>query len=229
MSTRHRWAAPIRSARLVILAALIAALVAGAAFGLQAAGLRRATRNQLTAATVIGSLRRHELVNVRLTINHRRLSGVCVEEWFQVPGRRSERIQGAGFVLSNGERFVDLGTRIQSLGRPPASLTVALGELRLGCPGVLAELFTQRAVVWRGVRVTSVVADERPAYALRVRFRGRTIVYLADRKTLRPLGVRVLGRSVVGSSDVEVARLSRSEARSLGRALHNPGLGRRRA
>ena len=207
-----------RSARPIVFASFSAVVILGAALGLEAIGLPRADREQLMAARAASALRYSKTLVLagQLEVGDRKVSSVCLSGSFRVPGHGSARLRGFGIILGNGSRFVAAGNKIESVGRP-STLATAEAEFRLGCPPVLADVLARHVAVWSEIRVATARVDGRPVYVLRLRH--PPVEYFADRQTFWPVGVRLTGGVVTGSSEVALRRLSVGAFRALRHGL----------
>jgi hypothetical protein len=208
-----------RSVRPVLLSLGCSALIVGAAFALEAVGLRRASREQVIAATAAGSLSRDAAFAGHLTIDDRPVSSLCLQGSFRPLGHGASPRRGVGIILGDRSRFVAFGSKILSLGRA-RSLTVAAEALRLGCPRMIATALLGHVIPWESIHLATTWVRGRPAYVLRFRDGHVRIEYVADRKTFRPLAVRLAGRRVEGSSQLEVRQLSVRQIRAFQRRLN---------
>jgi hypothetical protein len=204
--------------RLTVFASLYAVVVIGVAFGLQAIGLRRPRPEELFAARAAAALRLDGplVLAGHVAVDGRDLSSICLSGSFRLPGHGSARAHGFGIRLADGSRFVAVGNTILSVGRPTTP-TLARTEVRLTCPAVLAKIVSRRVALWSGISVTTVTVDGRSTY--KIRLQDPPVKYLADRRTLRSIDVRVSVGSVTGWSDLSVRRLSAGEIRSLRRGF----------
>lgn len=186
----------------------IAACLSLAAFVLEAAILRQVPRSDVIAADALRWLTRYRLVKSAEVIGRRRgLTGTCVESWFRGV-RRGRSARGSMLFLSDGERVLATSGRVFTLGAThPLPARPAL--LLAGCPRVLGARIALRLGAWLGVPVTSARADGRRAYVLRL---GRIRLYV-DRRTMRPIAVRIVARRLAGWGDIEVRRLTPAELR----------------
>ena len=210
----------MRAARTLAVAILVGAAVGGAALALQAAVLGKPSRSALVATDILRRLDEFRLVASDGSIDGRRFRGVCYEGWFRVGrGRRIRKELGAGLLLGNGTRVVEVGG---SLFVPRPRRRLARVELRLACPRVLDNAIAYRLARGSGFQFARRDGDSR----LRIHTRRQQIDYLASASTLLPVGTDVRARWIAGRSVLRDGGLTK---RKLARLRHElrARLGRR--
>jgi hypothetical protein len=182
-------------------AAGLAALLAGAAFGLQAVTLPRPSRGQLIAAKTMHWLTRQEAVESRALVRGRPVASVCVNAIVGPLGKNSHRLKGS-LLITGHRRLVE--TRFASFGmgstlREEDGPLPAIRAVLAGCPRALerriGHLLDERAPV--GVRRVFL----RSVPMVRLSFKGphSRLFLLVDSRTSAPAAVRI-GRERTGWS-----------------------------
>jgi hypothetical protein len=183
-------------------ALVVAAAVAGAGWGIQRVGLRTPPRGELIAAKAVGVLLHYRYVesDVRVVGGNAR-HAACLQGW-QPRGKGRPGGRGARVLYDDGETLLLGDRRVRRLtrGADPAQLRPLLEVELAGCSRPLSDRLSQKLV--DGTRPSAVKSSwrGRRAYQVHVRFGPSRFDLYVDRQTLRPLGVRVEEKGVVGWS-----------------------------
>jgi hypothetical protein len=211
----HVWA----QARPLLVAAGLAVAIAACAFAVQALALRRPGHGAVVAAAAVKTLDEYRVASAVERVDGRRVAGTCFQGWFR-DGRRAN-VRGAGAVLDDGTRILDVRGRLVEFGARRERRRLARIELGLMCPRVLGDVLARR-LAHRNVGVSRAVVDSRRAYVLRFALVSARASFYVDARTLSPLAIAVRGR-VSGASDVEVARHDRARLTRVVRILRRSG------
>ena len=206
-------------ARPLFVAAGLAVAVAACAFAVQALALPRPSHGAVVAAAAVKTLDEYRVATAVERIDGRRIAGTCFEGWFR-DGRRAN-VRGAGAVLDDGARILEVRGRVVEFGARRERRWLARTELGLTCPRVLGDVLARR-LAHRRVLVSRTVADSRRAYVLRFALPRARASFYVDARTLAPIAIVVDGR-VSGVSDVEVARHDRTRLARVVRILRAGG------
>ena len=206
-------------ARPLFVAAGLAVAIVACAFAVQALALPRPDRGDVVASAAVKTLDEYRVATAVERIGGRRIAGTCFQGWFR-DGRRAN-VRGAGAVLDDGARILDVRGRLVEFGARRDGRRVARMELGLACPRVLGEVLARR-LARRDVSVSRAVVDSRRAYVLRFAIPRARASFYVDARTLAPLAIAVRGR-VSGASDVEVARHDRARLTHVVRILRRGG------
>ena len=179
------------SVTLGVAGALVAAVVGGG-FALQRAALRSPPQATLVGLRAASWFERYRLVDSTITLDGRVLHGRCLQDWFQVAGRRR---RGATLHLDDGYVLLAVPPHtLEPSGGSAATRTTSplvLMELA-GCPRVLARRVQTLAQQRRGLSYTG----DRLRFALKA-----TRVTLAlDPRSGKPMGVDLVARGTKGTS-----------------------------
>jgi len=174
-------------------AAGLAALLAGAAFGLQAVTLPRPSPGQLIAAQTMRWLTGQHAVKSVALVRGRHVSSVCVNATIGPFGRTRRRLHGS-LVVTGRRRLVEtrfasfrLGSTLREQDGPLPAIRAVLA----GCPRTLER------------RIGRFLDDRAPVHAkrvflhgermLRLSFRRRRIrlFLIVDPRTFAPVAVRI--------------------------------------
>ena len=155
-------------------AAGLAALLAGAAFGLQAVTLPRPSDNQLLAARTLHWLTAQNAIKSTAFVGGERVSSICVNATIGPLPAYPKRLY-ASLLVSGRRRLVEtrfasfrLGSTMREEDGPLPTVRAVLA----GCPRAL------------GRRIGRFLDDRAPVHAERVSLRGATMLRLAlDRVT----------------------------------------------
>jgi hypothetical protein len=212
----HVWA----QARPLFVAAGLAVALAASAFALQAFALPPPGQRALVAAAAIKTLDEYRVVRAVEQVAGRRVSAACFQGWFRTGSRAN--VRGAGAVLDDGARILDIRGRFSEFGRHRDPRALARIELALACPRVLGNVLARR-LAHRRLELVPAAADGRRAYVLQVSTSRTRAALSVDARTLAPLAIVVRGRHVVGESDVEVAQHDRAALRRIVGILRSGG------
>jgi hypothetical protein len=174
-------------------AAGLAALLAGAAFGLQAVTLPRPSHDQLLAAKSLRWLTAQHAIKSTALIRGGRVSSICVNATIGPLPAYPKRLH-ASLVVTGRRRLVEsrfasfrLGTTVREEDGPLPTIQAVLA----GCPRAL------------GRRIGRFLDDRAPVRAERVFLRGATMLRLSfargdsrllvivDPRTFAPVAVRI--------------------------------------
>jgi len=174
-------------------AAGFAALLAGAAFGLQAVTLPRPSDNQLLAARTLHWLTAQNAIKSTAFVGGERVSSICVNATIGPLPAYPERLH-ASLLVTGRRRLVEtrfasfrLGSTMREEDGPLPTVRAVLA----GCPRAL------------GRRIGRFLDDRAPVHAERVFLRGATMLCLAFRqgdsrllvivnpRTFAPVAVRI--------------------------------------
>jgi hypothetical protein len=211
----HVWA---QARPLLVAAGLVAAIVA-CAFAVQTLALPRPDHGAVVAAAAVKTVDEYRLASAVERIDGRRLAGTCFQGWFR--DRRHTNVRGAGAVLDDGERILDVRGRLVEFGTRRERRWLARMELGLTCPRILGDVLARR-LAHRRVVVSRAVADSRRAYVLRFALPRAQASFYVDARTLAPLAIVMRGR-VSGASDIEVFRHDRARLTHVVRILRRGG------
>jgi len=176
-------------------AAVLTAVLAGAAFALQAVALPRPSPGQLTATGAVRWLTHHDAVESTRLVGRHPVSDLCVNAVVG-PLHGLPRHHGSLLVTAHG-RLVEtgfaafrLGRRLRHEDRPLAALQTVLA----GCPRALERQIGLLLDVRASVQETKVV--RRGALLLQLRFDRRSgLALLVRPRTFAPVAIRVGDRS----------------------------------
>ena len=150
-------------------AAGFAALLAGAAFGLQAVTLPRPSDNQLLAARTLHWLTGQNAIKSTAFVGGERVSSICVNATIGPLPTYPKRLH-ASLLVTGRRRLVEtrfasfrLGTTVREEDGPLPTVQAVLA----GCPRVL------------GRRIGRFLDDRAPVHAQRVLLRGTTMLHLS--------------------------------------------------
>jgi hypothetical protein len=174
-------------------AAVLAALLAGAAFGLQAVALPRPTRGQLIAAKTLRWLNRQDAVESVALVGGRRVSSVCIDATVGPLGRSRHRLAGS-LLMTGRRRLVEtrfasyrLGSTLREEDGPLPAIRAALA----GCPRVLGRRIGRFLNDRAPVGVKRFVRGGAQLLRLSFRFRESGLLLLVDQRTSAPVAVRI--------------------------------------
>jgi hypothetical protein len=174
-------------------AAGLAALLAGAAFGLQAVTLPRPSRGQLIAAQTMRWLTGQHAVKSVALVRGRQVSSVCVNATIGPLGRKRHRLHGS-LVVTGRRRFVETrfaSFRLGSTLREEDGPLPAIRAVLAGCPRALER------------RIGRFLDERAPVLAKRVFLHGEWMLRLSFRRrhsrlflivapeTFAPVAVRI--------------------------------------
>jgi hypothetical protein len=203
------------------LAAAVAAVVAGAAFGVQALALRQPHRGDLVAARALEQMTVSRVVtSVQHLEGEPTRTGVCVHAKIHFPGAPGRRWSA---IVDSGElRLAEVRGHVRTLARVDDHLIhVASAVFALaGCPHFFSRRLVQAFAAKRRFALRDTRFRGRPAYALPFRAGGGTAELFVDRDSGRPLAVHLSGRLsgwsvLVIHRGEDAARLQRDVLRRL--------------
>jgi hypothetical protein len=174
-------------------AAGVAALLAGAAFGLQALALPRPTQGQLIAAKALRWLNGQEAMQSVAVVRGRRVSSICVNATIGPLGRSRHRLNGSLLITKSRlvieTRFASyrVGPTLSEEDGPLPAIRAALA----GCPRVLGRRIGRFLDDRAPVGVERVVLGGLPLLHLSFRLRGTALFLLVDRRTFALVAVRI--------------------------------------
>jgi hypothetical protein len=186
-------------------AAVVAAAVLAAGFGLLGGALRAAPSGAVAVIHAVRWLDRYRYVASDLHLDGRVLHGRCYHGWFE--GRRERLQRGTLLLLSNGRsiRVLHANRMLQDgthwTNRPLVTLELA------GCTRVLAPRLVTLAINADAVRQSATTYGGRPAVALRF----QRLTLLVAPHTDRPLGLTLDG----WSSNIRLTPLTPGTARTI--------------
>jgi hypothetical protein len=193
-------------------AAGLAAVLAGAAFGLQAVALPRPTQGQLIAAKALRWLNRQEAVESVAVVRGQRVSSVCINASVGPLGRNRHRLNGS-LLITGRRRLVEtrfasyrLGSTLREQDGPLPAIRAALA----GCPRVLGRRIGRFLNDRAPVGVKQVVRSGAQLLRLSFRLRDTGLFLLVDPRTLAPVAVRIERR---GTGWSHLAAAGRDPAR----------------
>jgi hypothetical protein len=103
---RFRWLVPVIAVPLCVLLT---------ALGIQAAALRRPSRDDLVAAQVLHTLLGYHVMRSTEAIGVQRSSAICVQGWFHV-ARHRRPVRGELVLVGRRDRLYDFGSGIRRFG-----------------------------------------------------------------------------------------------------------------
>jgi hypothetical protein len=175
-------------------AAVLTAVLAGAAFALQAVALPRPSPGQLTATGAVRWLTRHDAVESTRLVGRHPVSDLCVNAVVG-PLHGFPRHHGSLLITAHG-RLVEtgfaafrLGPRLRHEDRPLAALQAVLA----GCPRALESQIGLLLDVRASVQEMKVV--RRGALLLQLGFDRGGLALLVRPRTFAPVAIRVGHRS----------------------------------
>jgi hypothetical protein len=179
-------------------AAGLAAVLAGAAFGLQAVTLPRPSRGQLVAAKTLRWLNRQDAVESVALVRGHPVSSVCINAIVGPLGRKRRPLQGS-LLITGHRRLVEtrftsfqIGSTLREEDGPLPAIRAALA----GCPRTLGRrigrFLNDRAVV----DVKRVVLGGAPLLRLSFRRYESGLFLLVEPRTFAPVAVRIARRGV---------------------------------
>jgi hypothetical protein len=193
--TRPRiWSEVLRPAAVAL---LIAAVTTGAAFGLQAATLRRATSSELLSVEAVRWLTRHRVVDGVTHVGGRRVTSTCVGGWVGPVRLVPRRTRASLLVTSLGQQLLSArgdifrgNVRLQDDENARSLAAVALA----GCPWWLGHRLGD--VLQRHARldVAKTVTEGQRTYRMRFGRAANRIDLYVDRATFAPVAINVAGR-----------------------------------
>lgn len=163
-------------------------MIAGVCFVVQAAALGQATRNELLAAKVAGSLVAFHESESTMMINGDRETSVCHDLWNEHGQLEKIELDGRYTLLKIGDNLVEPGKR-------------ALVEFELaGCPRALGEWLAAQLNQGKRVRIHMVRLDGRRLYSLRVPSAGLGLELFVSPRNELPVTLHISGPGVQGAS-----------------------------
>ena len=187
--------------RVVSVTGLLVAGVGLAGFSLQALGFPRPTRGQLVVSSTLNRLLSYQEVSADERVRGREQSSSCVQTTVPTGPKRlpapTERV-----VVGN-RLLVDRGIRLTGPGRPAARL---LAFLLAACPAPLSNQIGL-SLARREVQVRRVQLNGVEAYRLQIGRPARRLILFVERRTFRPLELRVALGRVAGVSVIESVRM----------------------
>jgi hypothetical protein len=166
----------------VAAAAGLAALLAGAAFGLQALTLPRPSTGQLIASKTMRWVNEHGAVRSIALIDRRRVSGFCVNGQLRPRGEDPESLD-ASLLVAGREGVVEA---YQHDGPLPSTRTVLAG-----CPRALGRRIGRYLNDRARVSVTHGFLRREPVLRLSFGQGGNRLLLIVDSKTYAPVAVRI--------------------------------------
>ena len=175
-------------------AACLAALLAGAAFGLQAVALPRPSVNQLIAAQSLRWLTAQRAIKSTSLVRGRQVSSVCVNATLG-PLRGYPEPLHASLLVTGRRRLVETrfaSFRLGSTLREEDGRLPAIRAVLAGCPRALGRRIGRFLDDRAPVRTKRVFLHGAPM--LRLSFEhGSHLVLLVDPRTYAPVAVRIPG------------------------------------
>jgi hypothetical protein len=189
---RFRWLVPVFAVPLCVLVT---------ALGIQAAALRRPSRDDLLAARVLHTLLGYHVMRSTEAIGVHRSPAICLEGWFRV-ARHRRPVRGELVLIGKRLRLYDFGSGIRPFGARHRVYEVdRLRFMLAGCPR-----FIDAQVGNSLVRNTRIDVDSRRADGLvadSIVFGRRAPVdLLVNPHTYTPVELAVARGKVRGSSDL---------------------------
>jgi hypothetical protein len=187
----------------------LGAVVAVAAFGLQALALPRPSEAQLIATKTERWLTRHNAVKSVAKVGSRTISTICVDVSVRKLPMLPRRTP-ASILVGQHVRLVATRLEIFRAGRTLRDQDGAVEHaalIRAGCPGVLG-LWLGKLLDHRvAVRAQLIVLDGRKALRLRFAREGRGFVLVVAPRTFAPIAVRLRGWARLSpANEAEAAR-----------------------
>lgn len=192
-------------------AGALTAAVLGAGFAVQKA-LPTPPHASQTAIRAARWFERYRLVESTFTLGDGpTVHGTCLQDWFTLEGHRR---RGAALRLDSG--FVLLAVPPHTLeargGTVVQSATPPLVLLELGgCPRVLARRLSTLAAQHRGLTQTG--------NTLAFDLKGTRVRLTLDRRSGRPLALRVVTSAATGTSQIRFTAVTTQRRRELARGL----------
>jgi hypothetical protein len=206
---RFRWLVPVIAVPLCVLVA---------ALGIQAAALRRPSRDDLVAAQVLHTLLGYRVMRSTEAIGVHRTPAICVQGWFHALHHRRP-VRGELVLIGKRDRLYDFGDGIRRFGAKHRVHGVdRLRFMLAGCPRFID------AQVGNGlVRNARIDVDARRADGLvadsMVFGRRAPVDLFVDPHTYTPVELAVAHGKMGGSSDLEPGG-SPAVVRLVRRAFH---------
>ena len=175
-------------------AACLAALLAGAAFGLQAVALPRPSDNQLIAAQSLRWLTAQRAIKSTSLVRGRQVSSVCVNATLG-PLRGYPEPLHASLLVTGRRRLVETrfaSFRLGSTLREEDGRLPAIRAVLAGCPRALGRRIGRFLDDRAPVR-TKRVLHGAPMLRLSFEHGGSRLVLLVDPRTYAPVAVRIPG------------------------------------
>jgi hypothetical protein len=173
-------------------AAGLAALLAGAAFGLQAVTLPRPSDDQLLAAKSLRWLTAQHAIKSTVFVRGRRVSSICVNATIGPLHTYPQRLH-ASLLITGRRRLVEtrfasfrLGSTLQEEDGPRPSVQAVLA----GCPRALGRRMGRFLDDRAPVHATRVFLGGAPMLRLSFGHRSRLLV-IVDPRSFAPVAVRI--------------------------------------
>ncbi len=176
-------------------AACLAALLAGAAFGLQAVALPRPSDNQLIAAQSLRWLTAQRAIKSTSLVRGRQVSSVCVNATLG-PLRGYPEPLHASLLVTGRRRLVETrfaSFRLGSTLREEDGRLPAIRAVLAGCPRALGRRIGRFLDDRAPVRTKRVFLHGAPMLRLAFEHGGSRLVLLVDPRTYAPVAVRIPG------------------------------------
>jgi hypothetical protein len=174
-------------------AAGLAAVLAGAAFGLQAVALPRPSRGQLIAAKTLRWLNRQDAVESVTFVRGHMVSSVCVNALVG-PLRKSSHPLNASLLITGHRRLVEtrftsfrLGSTLREEDGPLPTIRAVLA----GCPRALGRRLGRFLDVRVPIDVKSVVTHGRRLLELTFKRGDSRLFLIAEPNTFAPVAVKI--------------------------------------
>jgi hypothetical protein len=174
-------------------AAGLAALLAGAAFGLQAVALPRPSGDQLLAAQSLRWLTAQRAIKSTRIVRGQRVSSVCVNarigplQGYPKPLRASLLVTGRRRLVETRFASFRLGSTLREEDGPLATIRAVLA----GCPRALGRRIGRFLDDRAPVRAKRVVLRGAPMLRLYFQHGNSRLVLIVDPPTFAPVAVRI--------------------------------------
>lgn len=208
---RFRWLVPVIAVPLCVLVT---------ALGIQAAGLRRPSRDDLVAAQVLHTLLGYHVIRSTEAIGTHTSPAICVQGWFRVAQHRRP-VRGDLVLIGRRDRLYDFGSGIRRFGAKHRAHGVDLVRFMLaGCPRFIDTQVGNGLVRNARIDVDSLRADGLVTDSM-VFGRRAGVDLFVDPHTYTPVELALLRGKVTGSSDLAPGGSS-AIVRLVRRAFHLP-------
>ena len=170
--------------------------------GIQAAAFERPPRDALVASDALRELFRFRVMRATEMVGRHPVRSTCVQGWFR-PLHSRRPAPGELVLLSSGVKLYDFGNGIRRIGRRGAVSRFDLARFLLaGCPRFMAERVGSQLVRSRWVDTDASRADGVATLELSFGDRTKPIGLYVDRRTYRPVALRLAGAPKQGWSDL---------------------------
>ena len=174
-------------------AAGLAALLAGAAFGLQAVTLPRPSHDQLLAAQTLRWLTAQHAIKSTAFVRGQRVSSVCVNATIGPLHAYPKRLH-ASLLITGHRRLVETrfaSFRLESTVREEDGPLPTVQAVLAGCPRTLGRRIGRFLDERAPVRTRRVLLRRAPMLRLSFRHGDSRLLLIVDPRTFAPVAVRI--------------------------------------